>query len=613
MTHDDAFYVGPESSPNKYRLIEIRGAGSEGEVWIAELKLSGRGRRRVAVKILRDDLIGRDDESWERHADLLRSVSHPGLVRVVEVFTGVRRHRLDESQTALYRFVVMDLAEGETLRDWLAKHPDSTLTERLRRLSTVAAALDEMHSGNQTTLPVAHGDFKPGNIVIRRQDGTTVLVDLGLMRIADGTVVVGRTAPYAAPELFWPGAEISPDTDRFAFAATVAHMILGEAPPVGGAGPDLDRIELMLSRHHLSAHRHMLRRQVMDALRAEPQRRPKSLSRWLSALIDSASKITEHELGETTTVRPPWAHTPASAAAPVVGGPHEAIGEAPGYGVDDQTTRSPTPPALTDASRGTVSATGRQVVLGVVALMILLCLVVGGAYAAGRWAGRTNASGGDPSGGVSRPALTSSSGLASAPSPTVTSSAVGTSSALVLTTTVPAAAFQSFSTAGSFAVERRETTITLPAPEGDYGALRGAFAQVQLCSGTLEFDFNVHSPLAPSPGYGLGIGPHGGVAAETPTGWSLQFEWNGSAYVTREANLPDDSTRTSTSLQSDWRPDTWEHVKVIIDGSSATMLMAGRPIAGSPFNLGSSCGGVLLRVWGTTVTVRNVKITSKNS
>jgi hypothetical protein len=53
----------------------------------------------------------------------------------------------------------------------------------------------------------------------------------------------------------------------------------------------------MLSRHHLSAHRHMLRRQVMDALRAEPKRRPKSLSRWLSALIDSASKITEHELG----------------------------------------------------------------------------------------------------------------------------------------------------------------------------------------------------------------------------------------------------------------------------------------------------------------------------
>jgi eukaryotic-like serine/threonine-protein kinase len=213
MTHDDGFFVGPDVAPNKYRLMECLGAGGEGEVWTADLALSGLGRRRVAVKILRDDLIGRDDASWERHADLLRSVSHPGLVRVVEVFTGVRRHRLNEPQTALHRYVVMDLVEGETLRDWLAEHPDSTLTRRLQRLWNVAAALDEMHSGDQTVLPVAHGDVKPGNIVIRK-DGTTVLVDLGLMRIADGTVVAGRTAPYAAPELFRPGAVTSPAADR---------------------------------------------------------------------------------------------------------------------------------------------------------------------------------------------------------------------------------------------------------------------------------------------------------------------------------------------------------------------------------------------------------------
>jgi serine/threonine protein kinase len=208
MTHDDGFYVGPPASPNKYRLMECLGAGGEGEVWTADLVLSKRGRRRVAVKIVRDDLIGRDDASWERHADLLRSVSHPGLVRVVEVFTGIRRHRLNEPRAGLHRYVVMDLIEGETLRDWLAEHPDSTLTGRLKRLRNVAAALDDMHSGDQTVLPVAHGDVKPGNIVIR-EDGTTVLVDLGLMRIADGTVVAGATAPYAAPELFRPGAVTS--------------------------------------------------------------------------------------------------------------------------------------------------------------------------------------------------------------------------------------------------------------------------------------------------------------------------------------------------------------------------------------------------------------------
>jgi Ca-activated chloride channel family protein len=52
----------------------------------------------------------------------------------------------------------------------------------------------------------------------------------------------------------------------------------------------------MLSRHPLSARRHMLRRRLMDALRAEPGQRPPSLSRWLSTLIDSLSVVTERGL-----------------------------------------------------------------------------------------------------------------------------------------------------------------------------------------------------------------------------------------------------------------------------------------------------------------------------
>jgi predicted transposase YbfD/YdcC len=150
------------------------------------------------------------------------------------------------------------------------------------------------------------------------------------MRIADGTVVAGATAPYAAPELFRPGAVTSPEADRFAFAATVAHMILGEAPPAGGAGPDLDRTEEMLRRHPLSARRHMLQRQVMGALRAgpeqrpDPEQRPKSLSSWLSALTDSLSVVTEDvadtdDVGETQVGHGQANPVPAATAAPPTG------------------------------------------------------------------------------------------------------------------------------------------------------------------------------------------------------------------------------------------------------------------------------------------------------
>ena len=71
MTDDDRFYVGPLTAPDKYMLVDCLGAGGEGEVWTAQVELSRQGRRKVAVKILSDKQIGRDDASWQRHADLL--------------------------------------------------------------------------------------------------------------------------------------------------------------------------------------------------------------------------------------------------------------------------------------------------------------------------------------------------------------------------------------------------------------------------------------------------------------------------------------------------------------------------------------------------------------
>jgi Ca-activated chloride channel family protein len=293
VTDDDRFFVGPPSTPDKYKLVEPLGRGGEGEVWTAELPLSRLGRRMVAIKILPGAQIGRDDASWNRYADLLLNVSHPGLVRVVEVFIGARMHRTGQAGPVQHRYVVMDLVKGESLRDWLGENPQSTLTRRLQTLRNVAAALDEMHSGRETVEPIAHGDVKPGNIVIR-EDGSTVLVDLGLMRISDGTAVAGATAPYAAPELFQYDTLTTPEADRFAFAATIVHLILGEPPPVRtpGRGPDLARIEQLLREHPVSARRPRLRRQLMQALTAPPDQRPTNLSQWLSSLTDALSQVT---------------------------------------------------------------------------------------------------------------------------------------------------------------------------------------------------------------------------------------------------------------------------------------------------------------------------------
>jgi serine/threonine protein kinase len=180
----------------------------------------------------------------------------------------------------------MELVDGITYREWLNEHPDRTVLERLRPLTTVAAALDEMHSGTQTTVPVAHGDVKPSNIIIRA-DGSSILVDLGLTRIADGTGRTGHSRPYAAPELFQPTTSSTPDADRFAFAATVLHAILGRTPPIlDDAGPDLNTITTLLQDNPAIARYPNLTNQVLQALNAQPHQRPQELRDWLTSLND---------------------------------------------------------------------------------------------------------------------------------------------------------------------------------------------------------------------------------------------------------------------------------------------------------------------------------------
>lgn len=178
MIESSSFWVGTPSEPDTYQLINTLGTGGEGQVWRAVVPLSDAGRRQVAVKILSADN-WMNDQEWSRFGHLLKSLSHPGLVRVSEVFAGPVMHRYQQTPPpGAVRYVVMDFVDGITLTEWLAENPDSTVAARIAILRTVAAALDEMHSGRTTEVPVAHGDVKPANIILK-PDGGTVLVDLG--------------------------------------------------------------------------------------------------------------------------------------------------------------------------------------------------------------------------------------------------------------------------------------------------------------------------------------------------------------------------------------------------------------------------------------------------
>lgn len=293
VTDSGSFWVGPTESSETYQLDALLGGGGEGEVWRGVLPLSDAGRRLVAIKIMRTAVDDADEAGWERFGHLLRSLAHPGLVRVTDVFLGPPPHRQGDSATGeLSRYVVMDYVEGPTLRDWIDENPAATAAGRLALLRTVASALDEMHSGSRTEIPVAHGDVKPANIIVGPTGGT-VLVDLGLARLADGRGVSGRSNPYAAPELREADAQATPAADAFAFAVTTASVLTGQAPPTDQTGfLDLAALQTQLQTSPVTQRRPMLVHQVMRVLAAPPEGRPPHLRLWLDSAAETLSQIT---------------------------------------------------------------------------------------------------------------------------------------------------------------------------------------------------------------------------------------------------------------------------------------------------------------------------------
>ena len=294
---DATFWVGPPADPDSYQLLTPIGGGGPGtgQVWRGVRPLPGVSwQEDVALKVV-PALTGADpsaEQAWVGYGNRLMRLNHPGLARVVDVFSGPWMHRQGEQPPSSWaRYLVMNLVEGTALSRWLAENPGAPLSARIAMLAPVAAALDEMHSGRVTQGPLAHGDVKPSNMILR-PDGSVVLVDLGTGPRSDSGPATGRMDPYAAPELRAQGAQPTPESDAFAFAAGLAHMIIGQPPPVDPYGYlDVPALERILAGHPATYRRPALARQILAPLAARPEARPALLSQWLAGAGDAIGQV----------------------------------------------------------------------------------------------------------------------------------------------------------------------------------------------------------------------------------------------------------------------------------------------------------------------------------
>ncbi|MER5747962.1 protein kinase [Streptomyces sp. NPDC002225] len=362
-------HIGPDSAPDRYRLLNSIGRGGEAVLYRAEIELDGAPET-VVVKVMDSrttvtvEQFQRLSAKWREQAELLRFVNRPGVVGVREHFEGPPIHGRGASSTAAGRslVLVMNHVEGLDLRDWREERTLTSHAERrevLRTLEQLADVLDWLHSGRATPSgrTVVHGDLSPGNVMIDVH-GQATLVDFGLSKLtADHrTAEVWFTPGYAAPEVF--EGKRTPHTDRYAFGAIAYFLLSGQSPP---STPEQLRAALSALPQVAAAAPDRVER-LLRICAAEPDRRPENLTSWVK---DVRSAVVSTTVTGASAVAPVHDAVPGARAADAV--PTAPDSQAPGTGTAGTATAGsavpgvgmpavPPPPSLPPAVPGADAA-----------------------------------------------------------------------------------------------------------------------------------------------------------------------------------------------------------------------------------------------------------------
>jgi serine/threonine protein kinase len=203
----------------KYPITGVLGRGAMGVVY--------RGvdpviKRPVAIKTIRKEMFDEEERAeamsgrFRREAQAAGGLNHPGIVSVYEY-----------GEDAQHAFIAMELVEGNTLREYLAR---GTEFDEHDTVSVMAQLLDALQFAHDRS--VWHRDIKPANIMVM-SNGRIKLTDFGIARIESSdftkTNVIMGTPGYIAPELYL-GREVDQRVDIFSAGVLFYHLLSGRAP-----------------------------------------------------------------------------------------------------------------------------------------------------------------------------------------------------------------------------------------------------------------------------------------------------------------------------------------------------------------------------------------------
>ncbi len=199
---------------NRYEILGRIGSGGMADVYKAtDHKLN----RFVAVKVMKQEFSSDSTfvKKFKREAQAAAGLANPNIVNVYDVGE-------DEGNN----FIVMELVEGITLKEYIAKKGKLSVREATSIAIQVCMGLAAAHDQG-----IVHRDVKPQNIIIST-DGKVKVTDFGIARAASSNTISANamgSVHYSSPEQV-RGGYSDARSDIYSLGITLYEMVTGRVP-----------------------------------------------------------------------------------------------------------------------------------------------------------------------------------------------------------------------------------------------------------------------------------------------------------------------------------------------------------------------------------------------
>lgn len=266
----------------RYQLLRQVANGGMAAIYEA---IDTRLDRKVAVKIMHSHL-AQDDayvSRFIREAKAAAALSHPNIVAVQD--QGWNQNGVPAV------FLVMELIEGHTLREYLNERGRFEIKDAINYLTPILSALSAAHA-----LGIVHRDVKPENIMISNE-GRVKVADFGLARgeligstmTAESSVILGSVS-YLSPEQVQRGIADS-RSDVYAAGIVAYEMLIGEKPFTADSPIQIAYMHVNEQIPRLRSKRQEIPQELDELIARATAKNPDDRPRTASEFLDELAQI----------------------------------------------------------------------------------------------------------------------------------------------------------------------------------------------------------------------------------------------------------------------------------------------------------------------------------